>query len=197
MSRGWRRRGLNADDAALWRRFVRDVSPLSERTGDLPDATPELPVSEQRMVKKKSQPIEKAQKPATTPAYRPPQSVPRQDRHAAPRTNLESGLLRRISRDHRHIDAAIDLHGMRQDEAHMALDVFIRQSAMRGLRVVMVITGKGRADGGTGVLRRAVPKWLATPTLAPFVVGYTTAHRHRGGDGAIYIQLRRKDRIKS
>ena len=70
---------------------------------------------------------------------------------------------------------------------------------------MLVVTGKGEAEpladwwaeGSRGVLRRAVPEWLATPAFRPLVVGFERAHRHRGGEGAIYVQLRRSDRERS
>jgi DNA-nicking Smr family endonuclease len=91
---------------------------------------------------------------------------------------------------------------MRQDEAHSALRGFLSGSQARGLRWVLVITGKGRVlrdemwhDAALfgeerGVLKRLVPRWLAEADLRQLVVSYTTAALHHGGDGALYIQLR-------
>ena len=98
---------------------------------------------------------------------------------------------------------------MRQSEAHSALRVFLFRSVAKGHRMVLVITGKGRAqssptDSGRfgpfvhegasdrGVLRRNVPLWLAEPDLRAIVVGHIPAHIRHGGDGALYVQLRRK-----
>ena len=92
------------------------------------------------------------------------------------------------------IDARLDLHGLRQDAAHRALRSFIVGAQSRGARIVLVITGKGRTGEGedAGVLRRAVPRWLEAPDLRPLVVGVSVAHRSHGGDGALYVQVRRK-----
>jgi DNA-nicking Smr family endonuclease len=95
---------------------------------------------------------------------------------------------------------------MRQNEAHSALRVFLFRAVAKGHRMVLVITGKGsprRIDGrfgefvnegalGTGVLRRNVPIWLEEPEIRSIVVGYTTAHIKHGGEGALYVQLRRR-----
>jgi len=96
-------------------------------------------------------------------------------------------------------DARVDLHGMTLDRAHAALTRFILTEQQRGTRCVLVITGKGgdyrgRAAGfgdGRGALKQDVPRWLREPTLAGSVVGVFQAHRRHGGEGALYVYLRR------
>ncbi|MEM1047052.1 MAG: Smr/MutS family protein [Pseudomonadota bacterium] len=97
------------------------------------------------------------------------------------------------------IDGRIDLHGMTQRSAHGRLLSFLDQARSHGSRVVLVITGKGvrtpDAPGShreTGVLRRAVPLWLEEPAFRALVAGYSPAHRSHGGDGALYVRLRRR-----
>ena len=106
------------------------------------------------------------------------------------------------------IEARIDLHGMRQNEAHAALRRFVLHCHNQDRRWVLVITGKGgpadarqNRDYGhswsepeRGVLRRNVPRWLAEPDLRAIVVSYTTAAIHHGGEGALYLQLRSRHR---
>lgn len=117
--------------------------------------------------------------------------------------DFDRKAVRRIRSGRIEIEARLDLHGMRQDEAHRALRSFLGGCQGRGLRWVLVITGKGRASGNEddvrkpiyvnderGVLRRSVPRWLTEPDLRPLVVSYTTAALHHGGEGALYIQLR-------
>ncbi|HEX2255090.1 MAG TPA: Smr/MutS family protein, partial [Afifellaceae bacterium] len=90
-------------------------------------------------------------------------------------------------------EARLDLHGMRQASAFHALVAFLRQAQARGDRTVLVITGKGRAaDEESGVLRRAVPMWLAEPQFRQLVVGYESAAQRHGGEGAFYVRLRRR-----
>ena len=63
-----------------------------------------------------------------------------------------------------------------------------------GATFVLVITGKGRpsaAEGERGVLRRQVPLWLGLPDLRSLVVGFEEAHIGHGGEGALYVRLRR------
>jgi DNA-nicking Smr family endonuclease len=121
--------------------------------------------------------------------------------------DFEPRKAKRIGRGHIDIEARIDLHGDRQDEAHGRLRAFLLQCFHDGRRMVLVITGKGRETESAsasdvfdigyerrekGVLRRNVPRWLAEPDLRAIVVSYTTAHIRHGGEGALYVQLRRR-----
>lgn len=95
-------------------------------------------------------------------------------------------------------DARVDLHGMTQAQAHERLSRFLHGEHARGSRLVLVITGKGRSSAGgewwegdqRGVLRRAVPAWLAAPEFRALVAGFQPAAREHGGEGAFYVQLR-------
>ena len=81
---------------------------------------------------------------------------------------------------------------MTQGEAHNLLLSFLHRAYAEGLRYVLVITGKGSSFGSDGVLRRAVPDWLATPSFRMLVSSHDSAARHHGGSGALYIRLRRR-----
>ena len=115
-----------------------------------------------------------------------------------PLAPLERKLKQKLSRGRTTADAAIDLHGLRQDEALSALRRFLLAAQRDGLKVVLVVTGKGgRSTSGfgeetIGVLRRAVPLWLAMPDFRALVVGYEEAARPHGGSGALYVRLRRR-----
>jgi DNA-nicking Smr family endonuclease len=102
----------------------------------------------------------------------------------------------RLARGRLAIDAAIDLHGMRQDEAHRALRAFLIREQSAGARIVLVVTGKGlrgprHADDAPGVLKRHAPHWLSAPEWRRFISGFDQAGRGHGGDGALYVRLRR------
>jgi DNA-nicking Smr family endonuclease len=106
----------------------------------------------------------------------------------------------KLARGHMPIEAAIDLHGMRQQEAHHALHGFLSRAQRDGAKIVLVVTGKGEshpAEGlETGVLRRSVPLWLRAPEWRSLVVGFEEASRPHGGAGALYVRLRRHERRK-
>jgi DNA-nicking Smr family endonuclease len=99
-----------------------------------------------------------------------------------------------LSRGRKDIDARIDLHGLTQTRAHRALLRFLQNASGEGLTFVLVITGKGRStgpDAERGVLRRQVPQWLALPEFRSLIVGSDEAHVGHGGEGALYVRLRR------
>jgi DNA-nicking Smr family endonuclease len=117
-----------------------------------------------------------------------------------PRPGIEPNLRQRLIRGREEIDGTIDLHGMRQVEAHAALTRFIHARYARGDRTLLVITGKGlkklEDDAAViverGVLRQMLPIWLTEPGLAPLVSGWDMAAQGHGGDGAYYVRLRRE-----
>jgi DNA-nicking Smr family endonuclease len=89
---------------------------------------------------------------------------------------------------------------MRQKEAHAALRKFVKWAVAKDYRHVLVITGKGApADDRRpfyesderGVLRASVPHWLSQPDLAHIVISYAEAPRRLGGEGALYVRLRK------
>ena len=79
--------------------------------------------------------------------------------------------------------------------ARAALHAFLRRAHDQGLRAVLVITGKGAL--GDGVLRRRAPDWLAEPAVRPLIAGVSPAARRHGGEGALYIALKRAQMRRS
>ena len=116
--------------------------------------------------------------------------------------NLDSASVRRLKRGQMPIDAVLDLHGQNLAEAFQSLTGMVRLARMRGFKLLLVITGKGRKNSpqegihhpfdGDGKIRRALPSWLADASIAPHLVGAGTAHRAHGGSGAFYLLLRRR-----
>jgi DNA-nicking Smr family endonuclease len=97
----------------------------------------------------------------------------------------------KLSRGRSEIEARLDLHGMTQTRAYRALSGFLHRAHHDGLTFVLVITGKGRSGGESGVLRRQVPEWLSLPEFRAFVVGFEEAGIGHGGEGALYVRIRR------
>ncbi len=140
------------------------------------------------------------------PAPEPPAPAARRVAAAAPAPGqatppslapLGRRLRARVARGKEAIDARIDLHGLTQAQAHSALLHFLRGASARDKRLVLVITGKGsknlgaRGDGERGVLKRQVPQWLGLPEFRSFVIGFEDAHVAHGGEGALYVRIRR------
>jgi DNA-nicking Smr family endonuclease len=135
----------------------------------------------------------------------PQQATPRPKTAAPAPAAFDKRHARKIATGKVEIEGRLDLHGLRESEAHVRLRGFLRQAQAQGKRTVLVITGKGREgdDDPTspydfghdrsprGVLKRNVPRWLAGPDLSPLVVSFTTAHTRHGGEGALYVHLRR------
>jgi DNA-nicking Smr family endonuclease len=171
------RRPLRRDERQLWSVVTRSIAPLpgTRRVAeDPPSPAPPPPPAA---------PVPTG-KPAA-PRVVPPVSS------ASPPGRLERRLKQRISRGQVEIDARIDLHGLTQAEAHSALARFLASARVRGARVVLVITGKGGPDPERGVLRRQVPLWLRSTHLRDHVIGFETAHVGHGGEGALYVSVRR------
>jgi len=135
-------------------------------------------------------------KPATThphPVSQRSTTLPMKGRDAPsklPPAAIDAALHRRLTRGRDAIAARIDLHGMTQDVARAVLVAFVRRAVDNGWRAILVITGKGVS--GDGVLRRRVPDWLAESPVRDHVAGVSEAHRRHGGEGALYVALKRK-----
>ncbi len=177
------RRGLRDDERELWGLVTRAIKPLKRIK---PRAVKEAVASEP------SKPVKsvKAPKPPTKETPTPARPA------APPLAPLGRRLKQKLGRGSEPIDARIDLHGLTQAEAHDALAGFLRRAQARGARVVLVITGKGARNdedpfAGRGVLKRQVPLWLGGAELRPFVVGFEDAGRGHGGQGALYVRVRR------
>ena len=109
--------------------------------------------------------------------------------------------LNQIARGKLALERVLDLHGMRQHEAHEAMCEFIHSAIASDIRLVLVITGKGRLAAGAGpaddhdrpgILRRQVPHWLKGSRLRNLVLGFAEASPGHGGAGALYIRLRKR-----
>jgi DNA-nicking Smr family endonuclease len=106
---------------------------------------------------------------------------------------IEPNRKHRITREREEIGGRIDLHGLTQDRAQAALEGFLARAWDEGWRAVLVITGKGVQ--GDGVLKKRTPDWLGAAHLSHIVAGISDAHKRHGGDGALYVALKRKRRV--
>ncbi|HRK23361.1 MAG TPA: Smr/MutS family protein [Beijerinckiaceae bacterium] len=172
------RRGyLTREDMQLWAHVTQTVKPFRGRSAFvLPaDLVETAPV--------------KVTPPVAEPA--PPAPV----RFLPPLQPLDRRLKQRLTRGRKDIDGVIDLHGMRQAEAHGALIDFIHRAHREHRSLVLVITGKGSTEGmsleGRGVLNRLVPHWLTDPAIRRQIIGFEPAGRSHGGSGALYVRIRK------
>lgn len=168
---------LSAEDRILWSRVTRTVTPLDPGKF-LPEEHSE---PEGRSLGAKSQ----------------PRALPAPEQQPAPKIRAAPGIIDqktrgRIAKGRLSLDARVDLHGLTQAEAHGLLLSFLHRAHSEGLRHVLVITGKGTSPASEGVLRHAVPAWFATAPFRALVSGHSAASRQHGGDGALYVRLRRR-----
>jgi DNA-nicking Smr family endonuclease len=182
-----RKRALSEEEHALWESVAKQTKPLRKkpRAAKAPPASPDAGVDAAKSDAPPKPPpasrIARAPKPEALPVAPPLAPLGRRERS-------------RLSRGRKQIDARLDLHGMTQTRAHHALFGFLQRAHGEGLTFVLVITGKGRtvgAESERGVLRRQVPQWLGLPEFRAMVVGFEEAHIGHGGEGALYVRIRR------
>lgn len=182
------KRGGDDDDEALWAKVVEGAAPLKRK----PPAPSKIDTPAQPLPRAKPKAAPPPPKPALPPApKRPP---------GATRAPLDRKTARELEKGRLEVEARLDLHGLRQRDAHAQLKRFLKAAQAQGLKHVLVITGKGAAleasqsfykEEERGVLRNAVPLWLSEPDFAALVVSVSPAPRRLGGDGALYVRVRR------
>ena len=164
-----------ARDVELFKAAMADVTPLRRRKRPAVIATPKAvgsPTTQEKFDPLRAMPDVPADRPAV----------------------FDRDVDRALAKGKRRIEARLDLHGMTQDQAHGALSRFLRNAQGQGIKFVIVVTGKGlRGASGSerGVLKREVPRWLGMPEFRDLVVGFEVASIAHGGEGALYVRVRR------
>jgi DNA-nicking Smr family endonuclease len=192
-----RRRQLSDEERALWTGYARSITPLRRWTES--DTSPNNKSSGDES---SNTPTERPASPGRSVSVNPTHSVGLNPKPAAakplPLAPLGRRLKQRVARGREPIDVRIDLHGMTQVEAHAALLRFLRQARVQGARMALIVTGKGSRGNdvefgsGRGILKRQVPMWLSLPEFRQLIVGFEDAHIGHGGQGALYVRLRRE-----
>jgi DNA-nicking Smr family endonuclease len=188
---------MSREDLKLWQQVKRTVEPLQGRT-DIDDELhrhSDILETENERVSARIPKTENltgstlaASQGRLFPAapYSPPVSSPSKTVSGG---GIDDKTAKKLLKGRLSIEDRIDLHGRTQAEAHRLLGGFLARSHASGKRIVLVITGKGRTTGG--VLRQLVPQWLREPQLSPYISAFRSAHLTHGGDGALYVRLRR------
>lgn len=188
------------DDAALWARVAETAMPL-KKNRITRVATPHKPAPPPNS--KSAAKSSTTAKSAAAVESRQPKAAPRPSH--APHSGIDRQTARKLDKGHLAVEARLDLHGMRQRDAHVALRKFLKWARSKDYRHVLVITGKGTpravpssfyAEEARGVLRQAVPHWLAHGDLARLIVSFSEAPRRLGGEGALYVRLRKPDHAR-
>ncbi len=184
-----RRRSLRPEEEELWKAVARTAKPMHAPIFRRKITEAEVPLPAAKLPSApRIAPFRMGERPATPqPQVAPPSGL-----------NMDAKAFGKMTRGKLVPEARIDLHGMTLDVAHPELIRFILNAHANGLRLVLVITGKGKpgVDTGpiprrTGILRQQVPHWLRQNPCAPAILQVTEAHLRHGGSGAFYVYLRR------
>lgn len=191
-------RGLSREDRAVWDQVRATTKPLwPGRERDAPSPVAFSPVAPAGPAKPSVKPAARSPSVQEHPAG----TVPRAGTSlsGSPALSMDWRAFEKLRRGRLVPEARLDLHGMSAEHAHSALIGFISRAHADGLRLVLVITGKGRPPDMTGplpqrhgILRHNVPHWLSAPPLIRKVLQVVEAHQKHGGAGALYVYLRRQ-----
>lgn len=210
---------LSKADAELWEKVQKTLdSPASKTKTSFKNRNDKVTISQTSSKKPAVEDFSKLLEESNAPATQQPKQHPKQSPEAARKlvkksphapAKIESFShqeARALSSGKQAIEGMIDLHGFTQKQAESALKAFLKRTQTDGKRFVLVITGKG--DRGVndqtasfelgapepGILRRQVPVWL--DEMPETVVSYKTSHKKHGGEGALYVRLRRLKPLK-
>lgn len=171
---------LSSEDRILWGKVARSVTPLAGKE-----------LEEEQGEQEQFAELLDTPSNGRRPQSPSPTVTEKVSRAAHPQHGIDQPTRNKLAKGRLPIEGKVDLHGLTQSEAHSLLLSFLHRAYADGRRHVLVVTGKGSSLGSDGVLRRAVPSWLATPSFRALVGGFEPASRRHGGGGAIYIRLRR------
>lgn len=182
-----KKKDITPEDQKLWDAYKRTVKPLEN------SKNPSAPISPRPTP---ASPKPRPAKPSSLKALLPPSQ--KRILSEAELPSLEAPAQSRRRRKIR-VEAELDLHGMTQAQAYQSLIRFITGCYATGKQTTLIITGKGRPmikvnpslSEERGVLRRAVPDWLSSPELRPYIIEYAQASVKDGGTGALYVYLKR------
>jgi DNA-nicking Smr family endonuclease len=200
------------DGERLWRKIAEGVKPLRQ-TRHKRHAVPSPVEGEAPRAKRVPAPMAEKLPPAGAATRHLP--VKRAEKPLGPPPLVPghlAGLDRRsgekLRKGQMTVEAKLDLHGMTQDGAHAAVARFVEAQHAAGARCVLIVTGKGgkSADpfepkavpgrftfsAGRGILKEALPRWLNEPRLRAHIIAAQPASRAHGGEGAMYVLLKRK-----
>ncbi|MGF9566341.1 Smr/MutS family protein [Neorhizobium sp. JUb45] len=180
-------RKLTTEDRILWGKVARSAKPMAGRLEDLLKFEALFEQPDEAMSGKKSTAEPNGRNAVQIDPVPKTLQPDRKIHHP-----LEKPVKRKLARGHLALEARIDLHGLIQSDAHGILLDFLLRAHDRGLRHVLVITGKGSSFGSEGALKRAVPFWFSKPEFRFLISSYEPAARQHGGEGALYVRLSRR-----
>ena len=200
------KRTLTPEEERLWRQAMKDIEPLHGSTPVNLDEDHVRAKSKKTGSSTKKDwepPAPKKFSQGTPPVIRHPETTPPKPARPGNLENLNRQETRKVRRGKLEVDGKIDLHGLRQNEAHQLLISRVSDARLKGKRILLVVTGKGagkegRKDGsepfwdrGGGILKQQVPIWLREEPLRSMIFSVQEAHQRHGGGGALYVFLKK------
>ena len=193
-----KRRGLSSSDKELWDRVTASATPLHAKTAAPDVGQKPLPRNPKKAKSSTRIPDFEIGGNSKLTNIKNDLAPALSERLNAQPLRMDGKAYGRMKQGKLKPDAKLDLHGLTLADAHPTLVRFVMEGYARGLRLLLVVTGKGkhRDDDGPipqprGVLRHQVPQWLTAPPLGARVLQVTEAHLRHGGSGAYYVYLRR------
>ena len=157
---------ITDEDELFWEEFIKDIKPLDKK------------LKPKTVISRKAPKIDIIKEPKQINKTRKAQ-IDRKKADEIKKKGLKT-------------EAKLDLHGLTQEQAYNKLERFIKNNWLKGVRNLLVITGKGKDFEGSGILKQMLPKWLAETKFNPMILHITTAKPNDGGEGAFYIVLRKR-----
>lgn len=186
-----KKKKITFEDAAIWKHLIKSVTPLSSKKIEINFFAKEIkkPLPSFSLLKSNQ-----------------PRQILEPNINLLPlmavngsSSNMDKRSFQRMLKGKMNIDGRLDLHGLTASQAKIRLISYLKQSHISGLRMILVITGKGKIYGVDefnrpkgGVLRKSLADWLSDPALNHIVLQVTPAQRRHGGSGAWYVYLRRQ-----
>ncbi|MCP4394238.1 MAG: hypothetical protein GY804_08260 [Alphaproteobacteria bacterium] len=176
---------LSDEDESLWDDLTKDIKPIKTNAADIEQPSP--------------RPSRLHAHSRKTPEFKTVLITKQEQALSHGETiNIDKNTARKFKQGKMKIDARLDLHGMTQSQAHTALHDFIINNYHKQKRCLLVVTGKGKhiepqhwSDRDTGVLKEMAPKWLNEPELRQMILSFSYATQSDGGEGALYVLLKR------
>ena len=191
-------RSLAPEERSLWRNVTKDVVPLARENVVPDDGARDI------INNSSSDPMPQGVVPGSQ--MRTQKVATRQALLSTPSRGIGAGgdvftggnphIDRRVARGRTPIEATLDLHGHTQLTARRVFETFIGTARARGYRCVLVITGKGDASSGKGVLRTRLRDWVNEAGFRDQIIRVSQAHPRHGGGGAFYIFLKALEKKK-
>ncbi len=186
-------RKFQDNGAIAWEKFTRDeVKPLTNRT-----VQNHTPVTEYESF----QTLYESETSVTPTSVSTKTKVIFGTKKSIPNTNIPTCNVKakqKLKKGQLKIEEQCDLHGCTEDQARHQLFRFVKEAQSKGRKLVLVITGKGKNSqnslsfGNQGILKQRVPGWLNSDKFIPYVISHFPANKNQGGDGALYVRIRKK-----